>query len=213
MQNTMYRTIQNLLISILLLTGTVNVLAQATTPDQLVQTVLQDVISDIQKASKGSNWNQQAAINLIEKKVTPHFDFTRMTSLAIGRPWRDATNDQKAALVKEFHRMIVRTYANTVTSYQNETFDIKPLPTSEAAKNATTVRGQINRSQGDAVKIDISVIKNGNTWKVYDVVVAGVSIVMNFRGTFNTEIQKNSIDGLIKMLADKNNKNEDIQVK
>ena len=179
-----------------------------TAPDQVVKTVLQDVIAKIQQASKSSNWNQKSATNLIEKEVAPYFDFTKMTSLAVGRPWAQATPAQRAALTDEFYKLIVRTYSNTVVTYQNETIDIKPLPASEAAKNATTVRGKINRTKGGPVNIDISVQKTGNNWYVYDVAVSGVSIVMNFRETFNTEIKANGIDGLIKMLKDKNNAND-----
>lgn len=196
------------LVTVLLSISVPVAFAQNTAPDQVVKTVLQDVIGDIQKASKSSGWNQNAAVNLIEKKVAPYFDFTKMTSLAVGRPWRQATPDQKAALTREFHRLIVRTYANTLMSYQNETITIAPLSDAEAAKSPTIVRGQVNRSKGDPIKIDISVQKAGNSWTVYDVTVAGVSIVMNFRDTFTTQVNQNGIDGLIKMLVDKNNSND-----
>lgn len=183
---------------------------QTNGPDQLARAVLQDVIPQLKAKSKQGNWNQDAAAKFIESEVAPYFNFTRMTAIAVGRPWRQATTAQKQALVTQFHRMLVRTYAKTLLTYKDETVTVFPLPESEAAKNSTIVRAQINRSSGGPVKVDLSVEKKGDTWKVYDVIVGGVSMVMNFRTTFTSEIQKNGIDGLITMLTEKNEKNESV---
>ena len=204
------RLIHGSLLAIVMLMGPQGGVAQTTTPDQVAQSVLRDIIPEVQAESKSKDWNQEAAAQFIETKVAPYFNFTRMTAIAVGRHWRNATPEQKKALEAEFHKLIVRTYANTLTTYKDETVTVQPLPASEAQKNNTTVRAQINRTSGGPIKVDLSVEKSGNSWKVYDVIVSGVSMVMNFRETFNTEIRKNGIDGLIKMLAERNQKNEPV---
>jgi phospholipid transport system substrate-binding protein len=141
----------------------------------------------------------------VETKVLPHFNFTRMTQLAVGRNWRQATPDQQKVLTEEFRNLLVRTYTTAFTQYRNEIIEYRPLRMAPTDTDVV-VKSLIKRSssQGQPVAVDYSMEKAGPTWKVYDVKIEGISLVENYRNTFNTEIQKNGVDGLIKVLSDKN---------
>jgi phospholipid transport system substrate-binding protein len=127
-----------------------------------------------------------------------------MTALAVGKDWRQATPEQQKALTEEFRDLLVRTYSNALTAYKNETVDYRPFKM-KAGETDVTVRTQIHQPGArQPIKLDYSLEMNGNGWKVYDVVVADVSLVTNYRSSFATEIRNGGIDGLIKTLKAKN---------
>ncbi len=182
------------------------VLAQAKglPPDELVKTVTDEVLDIIRKDKDIKAGSTKRAIELVEQKVLPHFNFSRMTALAVGKDWRQATPDQQKALTDEFRDLLVRTYSNALTAYKNETVDYKPFKM-KPGETDVTVRTQIHQSGArQPITLDYSLENNGNAWKVYDVVVAGVSLVTNYRSSFATEVRNGGIDGLIKTLKAKN---------
>lgn len=172
-------------------------------PDALVKRVSEDMLQTIKSDSLIQAGNQARIREVIEKKLLPHFDFTRMTALAMGRNWRSASPEQRQRLTDEFRTLLVRTYSGALNQYRNETIDYKPLR-ANSADTDVTVRTAVVRSGSAPVQIDYSMAKSPAGWKAYDVVVGGVSLVTNYRDEFNTTIQSSGIDGLIKALADKN---------
>lgn len=183
-----------------------SVLAQAKElpPDELVKTVTDEVLDIIRKDKDIKAGSTKRAIELVEQKVLPHFNFSRMTALAVGKDWRQATPDQQKALTDEFRDLLVRTYSNALTAYKNETVDYKPFKM-KPGETDVTVRTQIHQPGArQPITLDYSLENNGNAWKVYDVVVAGVSLVTNYRSSFATEVRNGGIDGLIKTLKAKN---------
>jgi phospholipid transport system substrate-binding protein len=139
-----------------------------------------------------------------EQKVLPYFDFERMTRLAVGRNWAQASDAQKQALMKEFRTLLVRTYSSSIAAYRNQTIEVKPLKMGTGDKD-TLVRTAIVQQGGPQIPIDYSMEKaDSGEWKVYDVVVDGVSLVTTYRGSFNEQVQKGGIDGLVKTLQDRN---------
>lgn len=182
----------------------VSVQAQETAPDALVKNVTTEVLEIIRTDKDIKAGNTQRVIDLVEKKVLPHFNFARMTALAVGRDWRQASPAQQKALTDEFRDLLVRTYSNALTAYKNETVDFRPFKM-QPGETDVTVRTQIHQPGArQPIALDYSLEKNGNSWKVYDVVVAGVSLVTNYRSSFATEIRNGGIDGLIKTLKAKN---------
>jgi phospholipid transport system substrate-binding protein len=174
--------------------------AAEATPDTLVRTVADDVLNVIRTVK-----DKRQLRELAEQKVLPHFDFRTMTQLAVGRHWREATPAQQKALEDAFRSLLVNTYTTSlnVTSSGKETIDVKPVD----PKNATDVVVQTivrspNRPQ--PVTVDYRMAKGSNGWKVYDVVVENLSLVTNYRGSFASEIQRSGIDGLVKVLENKN---------
>jgi phospholipid transport system substrate-binding protein len=178
--------------------------AQETAPDALVKNVTTEVLEIIRTDKDIKAGNTQRVIDLVEKKVLPHFNFTRMTALAVGKDWRQASPAQQKILTDEFRDLLVRTYSNALTAYKNETVEYRPFKM-QNGETDVTVRTQIHQPGArQPIALDYSLEKNGNGWKVYDVVVAGVSLVTNYRSSFATEIRNGGIDGLIKTLKAKN---------
>ena len=175
-------------------------------PDALVRRSTNEILAAIKVDKDLQAGNQQKIEKLAEEKVLPYFNFARMTQLSVGRNWRDASDSQKKSLTDEFRKLLVRTYSTTLTQYRDQTIDVKPMKIA-AAETEVVVKTQVNQPGGQPIPIDYSVEKTGDGWKVYDVLIDGVSLVTNYRSSFNTEIQKSGIDGLIKSLADRNAKN------
>ena len=176
-------------------------------PDVLIKSISDDVIGII-KQDKDIKAGDRAKINaLVDAKVLPHFNFARMTALAMGRSWPKANAAQQQALVAQFRDLLVRTYSGALSAYKNEVIEFKPLR-AQAADTDVTVRTQVKRPGTQPIGIDYSMEKTPTGWKVYDVAVAGVSLVTNYRDSFNAEIRANGVDGLIKLLADKNRSQE-----
>jgi phospholipid transport system substrate-binding protein len=178
--------------------------AQGQMPDALVKSVTDEVLDIIRKDKDIKAGSTKRAIELVEQKVLPHFNFSRMTALALGKDWRQATPEQQKVLTDEFRDLLVRTYSNALTAYKNETVDYRPFKM-QPGETDVTVRTQIHQPGArQPITLDYSLEKNGNAWKVYDVVVAGVSLVTNYRSSFATEVRNGGIDGLIKTLKAKN---------
>jgi len=172
-------------------------------PDALVKRVAEDVLASI-RADKDLQAGNPAKIKqLIETKLAPHFDFARMTALAMGKNWRAATPEQQKQLTEQFKTLLVRTYSGALTNYRDNTMNYKPLRANPGDTDVI-VRTEVTRPGQAPVPIDYSMEKTPEGWKAYDVIVAGVSLVTNYRDEFNDVIKSSGVDGLIKTLADKN---------
>jgi len=178
-------------------------LAEDVAPDVLVKNVTQEVIGIVKQDREIQAGSQKRTVALVEEKVLPHFNFNRMTALAMGQNWRKATPEQQAQLVEQFKTLLVRTYSTALSSYRNQVIDFKPLR-AQPADTDVTVRSEVKQSGAEPVSIDYSLEKTPNSWKVYDVIVGGVSLVTTYRDTFTSEVRANGIDGLIKALSEKN---------
>lgn len=173
-------------------------------PDRLVDQTVREVIEIIKNDEALRNGDKEKMLDLIETKILPHFNFSRMTQLAMGQHWSAAVPEQQNRLVEEFRTLLVRTYSNALTSYHNETIEVHPIP-SLGDRAETTIRTVVIQGHGkQPVPIDYSMEKKPDGWKVYDVTVAGVSLVTNYRGSFNSQVRKGGVEGLLKILADKN---------
>lgn len=177
--------------------------AEMVAPDALIRVTAEDVLAIVKQDKDIQAGNQKKILDLVDAKVLPHFDFVRMTQLAMGKHWRRASNEQKQALVTEFRNMLVRTYTKAFTVYRDQTIEFKPFKM-VADATEVTVKTAINKPGAPPIPIDYEMRKTADGWKAFDVVVEGVSMVTSYRGTFGTQIEQNGIDGLIKMLSDKN---------
>jgi phospholipid transport system substrate-binding protein len=184
--------------------------AEEDSPDALIRQVTEEVLAVVRQDKDIQGGDTEKAIRLVEAKVLPHFDFQRMTALAMGREWRKATAGQQKQRADEFRTLLVRTYSNALTGYKDETVSYKQTRMQPGDTEAT-VRSEISQPGGKPIRLDYSVEKQPDGWKVYDVVVAGVSLVTNYRDTFTQEVRANGVDGLIKMLSDKNKQLADSQ--
>lgn len=191
---------KNVLIRLLLVLGMAaspGLWAQSS-PDALVKSTVDEVLEVLRQ-----NKDPQQLRQLAEAKVLPHFDFERMTQLAVGRPWQNASPAQREALVSGFRGMLVNTYSTALGSGSTPATKVDVKPPSGSGDDVV-VKTIAHRAGKEPVGVDYRLAKAGTTWKVYDVVVEGVSLVQNYRSTFSAEIAKSGVDGLIKVLEQRN---------
>jgi phospholipid transport system substrate-binding protein len=177
--------------------------AQELGPEELVKKITQDVLDAIKSDKQLAAGDRQKAIKLAEEKILPHVDFEEATRLAVGRAWAQATPEQKKRLVSEFRNMLVRTYSNAIQPYQGQQMKVMPVRM-KPGDTEVTVQNQFIRPGAQPVKIDYSMRKTEKGWKIYDIVVEGVSLVLTYRSEFDAVVKQAGIDGLIKRLAQKN---------
>ncbi len=178
------------------------------TPDALVKRTTDEVLAIIKADKDLQSGNMTKVVQLAEQKVLPHFDFTRMARLAVGRNWAQASDAQKEAIIKEFRTLLVRTYSSSLSQYRDQSIEVKPTKLAPADKEAV-VKTAVIQKGGPPIPIDYAMEKTDTgEWKVYDVVIDGASLVTTYRGTFNDQIQKGGIDGLIKTLQERNRSSE-----
>jgi phospholipid transport system substrate-binding protein len=172
-------------------------------PDALIKRISQDVLDTAKSDKNIQGGNQQLILALVEEKIIPYVDFERMTSMAMGPKWRDATDDQKKQLITQFRSLLVFTYSGALSQVRDQQIDFKPLR-ADPADTDVIVRSQVIQPRGEPIQLNYRVEKAGTSWKIYDVNVLGAWLVDSYKGTFTSEIGRSGIDGLIKVLSDKN---------
>jgi phospholipid transport system substrate-binding protein len=178
--------------------------AQTVAPDALVKSITDEVAAAIAKDKDIQAGDLAKAADLIEAKIVPHFNFTRMARIAMARNWRVATPEQQKEIAAEFKTLLVRTYSTALVNYKGQKIDYKPLR-AKPEDDEVTVKSDVKPSGAtQPVDIDYEMEKTPAGWKIYDVKVGGVSLVTTYRDTFASEVRERGIDGLIKSLAAKN---------
>ena len=173
--------------------------AAATAPDALVKDISTQVLDTLRNSPEIRAGDSAKAAELIQTIVLPHFDFVRMTRLAVGKNWRSATPEQQQELTSLFRDLLVRTYSNALTQYRDQTLEFKPARAGAAA-DIMQVPTEIVQSGAQPVAVEYVLQKQGDEWKVFDIVVMGTSLVINYRNTFEQKISQAGIDGLIQSL-------------
>jgi len=192
-----------LLLSLIFLSFSSLSLSQDVGPEQLVQKITNEVLESIKSDKQLAAGDKQKAVKLAEEKVLPYIDFEEATRLAVGRAWAKATPEQKKTLVSEFRNMLVRTYSNAIGGYEGQTLKVLPSRGKQDPQD-TTVRTQFLRAGAPPLPIDFQMRKADNTWKVYDIAVEGVSLVLTYRSEFDAVVKQEGIEGLVKRLVQKN---------
>lgn len=187
------------------MTLTGHVAAQQEAPDVLVKRISQEVLDIAREDKEIQSGNHQRVLGLVEEKIIPHVDFPRMTALAAGRFWRDATPQQQKDLTREFRSLLVYTYSGAISQVKDQKLDFKPL---RASPNDTDVevRSEVVQARGEPIQLNYRLTKTDSNWKIYDVNVLGAWLIETYKGNFAAEINRGGIDGLIKALADRNAK-------
>ena len=174
-------------------------------PDALVKRISQEVIQSAKTDKEIQAGNQRRVMDLVETKILPYVDAPRMTMLATGRFWRDATPEQKQKLTDEFRTLLVFTYSGALSQIKNETVEFKAMR-ADPTDTDVEVRSQVNVARGEPTILNYRVAKTPAGWKIYDINVMGAWLVETYKSSFASEISKSGIDGLIKVLAEKNKK-------
>jgi phospholipid transport system substrate-binding protein len=172
-------------------------------PDELVKRTAEDVLATVKSDADIQAGDQEKIFALAEEKIVPNFNFDKVSRLVLGKNWTKATADQKTAFQTEFRTLLIRTYATALSKYKNQTIEYKPLRMADGASTAS-VKTAILQPGGQPIAVDYSLEKKADVWRVYDIVIEGVSLVTNYRGQFAQEIRTNGLDSLIRKLGDKN---------
>jgi phospholipid transport system substrate-binding protein len=174
-------------------------------PDALMKTVTAEVIAEIKEDRAAGRATDMA--QLLERRILPLFDFNRMTSLAMGRYWTPATPEQQAALVTQFRLLLVHTYATALTGLHEQLVTYRPLREPAGAAEVQ-VRSTLKRPGTEPVAIDYDMAESVSGWRIFDVRIAGVSLVLNYRESFASAIRRDGVEGLIRTLGEKNRQND-----
>lgn len=180
-------------------------IAQQEGPDALIKRISQEVLDTAKQDQDIQAGNHQRVLDLVEEKILPHVDFPRMTALAAGRFWREATPQQQKDLTREFRSLLVYTYSGAISQIKDQKLDFKPLRASPG-DTEVEVRSQVVQPRGEPIQLNYRLAKTDSEWKIYDVNVLGAWLVETYKGNFAAEISKGGIDGLIKALSDRNAK-------
>ena len=193
------------LLSLALLSATTFARAAEESPEALIKRVSAEVLDSIKSDKAVKAGDMTRVIALVDSKVMPHVDFTRMTASAVGRNWRQATPEQKKRLQEEFKTLLIRTYSGALSQVNDQRLDVKPLraaPTDTEVVVRTEVLGG-----GDPVQLDYRMEKTSAGWKIYDLNVLGIWMVETYRTQFAQEISTKGVDGLIASLVERNKVN------
>lgn len=199
----MNRTIQILLVLTTLMFS--NISSAAVTADVFVKSIADDVIT-ILKKDKDLQGDPEKVYALAEDKILPNFNFDRVSRLVLGKNYTKASKEQQEAFQKEFRTLLIHTYASALSKYRNQVIEYKPLR-DVSDPNQVVVKTLILQPGGQPLGVDYSLEQSGDTWKVYDIVIEGVSLVTNYRGQFSAEIRQGGMDGLIQRISEKNKSN------
>jgi len=178
-------------------------LARNVAPDVLLSSITAEVIAIIKQDGAIRAGNLAKVADLVETRILPHFDFNRMTRIAVARNWRQATDEQQQTLTAEFRTLLVRTYSVALSSYRDQVIEYQPL---RAAPGATevTVKSEVQQPGAQPMNIDYDMEETPAGWKVYDIKIAGISLVTTYRDSFASRVRAGGIAGLIQALSDKN---------
>ena len=177
--------------------------AASAAPEALVRDLSNEVLAAIKADKALASGDVNRAQKLVDEKILPYVDFQKMTQLAVGRGWRQATPEQRAALTREFRTLLVRTYSGALSQVTDHQVKLRPF---SAQPNDTDVLVGTNivASRGDPIQLDYRLEKTDAGWKIYDVNILGVWLVENYKTQFASQINSGGVDGLIKTLTDRN---------
>ncbi|WP_374520100.1 MlaC/ttg2D family ABC transporter substrate-binding protein [Undibacterium squillarum] len=198
-----WNTLVALMISAVAVTGLAHAADEA--PDQLIKRLSQEILDTAKNDKDIQAGNQKKIYDMVEGKILPFIDFQRMTSLAAGKSWREATPEQQKQLTTEFRTLLIFTYSGAMSQIKDQRVEFKPF---RAAADDTDVevKTSVVQSRGEPIQLNYRLQKSATGWKIYDINVLGAWLVETYKGSFSAEISKSGIDGLIKTLSDKNKK-------
>ncbi|MCE2896922.1 MAG: phospholipid-binding protein MlaC [Betaproteobacteria bacterium] len=178
--------------------------AQVVPPDELVRSTSEQVLKMAAEDTGAKNGSTAKLVELIETRVVPHFDMRKVTRLAVGRPWREATPEQQATLVREFQNLLVRSYAAAYTAYRQVKVEVPPVKLTGGEEEVVVKTRILLPGGAPPVGVDYAMGRSDAGWKVFNVTVDGVSLVTTYRNEFAAQIQNGGIDGLIGYLRERN---------
>lgn len=177
--------------------------AQPTAPDVLVKNVSQQILSGLKARQDELTADPDKLYAFVDELVLPHFDFTYMSQLVLGKYWRKASADQRAQFTREFRNLLVKTYSNSLTEYEGQIVEYLPFRMPSDPDEGATVKVEIIPKAGPSIPMDYALHQIDGVWKIYDVSVDGLSLVTNYRRSFGREVDEKGLDALIASLKNR----------
>jgi len=177
-------------------------------PRLLVEEATERVLAALESEGERVERDPQRLYGLVDEIILPHFDFRQMSRRVLGRHWRGASPAQQARFVEEFRTLLVRTYATALADYSDAEVNVRPVRAAADA-DRVLVRTEVRPPAAPPFPVSYAMYRNDESWKVYDVSVDGVSLVITYRSSFSDEIQRNGIDSLVERLASRNRGGEE----
>jgi phospholipid transport system substrate-binding protein len=174
-------------------------------PDALIKRVSEEVMAVAKTDKDVQSGNSQRIQQVVNEKILPYVDFQRMTSLAAGRYWRDASPDQQKRLTDEFRSLLMYTYSGAISQIRDQKIDYRPLRAAPA-DTEVVVNTQVIQPRAEPIQLSYRLEKTPGGWKIFDMNVLGAWLVETYKGSFASEISKSGVDGLINTLAERNKK-------
>jgi len=181
--------------------------ATAVDPLDLVRQTADEVLAEVKERKQELTESPGRIYGLVEDVVLPRFDFERMSMLVLGKHWRTASEEQRAEFVVQFRELLVRTYASALLNYSDQEIRYLPVRQVEGAQEVT-IATEVSSEGAPKIPISYALYADGETWKVFDVTIDGVSLVSNYRTTFASQIRRYQLDGLIAKLAERNSQDK-----
>lgn len=172
-------------------------------PDVMLKQTSDEVIAVIKQKREQLKDDPELVYELVQEYILPHLDEVTIAKLALGKNWRDASREQKIEFINEFRSLLIRTYGKSLSEFSDQEINYFPVKM-EAGKEKVVVKSEVLQPGGPAIPVSYRMRIKDDAWKVYDLSIDGVSLVTSYRGTFDQEVRKGGIEGLLKYLKDKN---------
>lgn len=182
-------------------------------PQQLVADTIDQLVDRLKANSERIHEDRSIAYQISDELVAPHIDFPRVTRLVVGKYWQSASEQQRQALISEVQSLLIRSYVTAMTSYADQIVAKKDrinyLPSRyKTGDKKASVRANITLDSGQAVEVQYQLYNGGGKWRIYDIVIEGVSLAITYRTSFGEQIKRSGLDSLIAQLAERNRKGE-----
>lgn len=174
-------------------------------PQNLIYEVSEKIRQELKKRKDGKI-SVREATQIVETFIEPHVDFNRFAALVLGKHWRRATPEQRRRFKEAFKEFLIRTYAVTHAQYVDWRIRFLPIKKWHPDAEKIIVRTEFYRPGADPMPVYFRMVRRPDGWKVYDVIIEGVSLVKNYRTSFTREIERIGLEGLISKLEEHNRK-------
>ena len=194
----------NLAAGALFLLGSALHAADLSVPEQLIEDTSNEIKLVLNRDRQLLESDPAYVYRLVDEVLVPHVDLNRISALVLGKNWKRATVEQKKTFQHEFKRLLVRTYATALNELDD--WQLTFLPSRQGrSENDVMVRSKIERKDGPPVAVDYRMTSRSGDWKVYDVKIEGMSLVTNYRSSFNRLVRTTGMDGLLAHMVKTNN--------
>ena len=200
--NPILRRLQVMAALMLGLLGSTQAFSEEIPAQTMIRETTDQVLEAMRREGNALEANPEKLYAIIDQLILPRFDFKRMSQWVLGPHWRSASATQRENFAMAFKDLLVRSYSKALIEFRNR--NVEFLAPRIRGDDEVTVRAQVDQGGGPKVPIDYEVVRNGDGWKVYDVAINGVSLVINYRSSFSQEVKRSGIDGLIERIKQRN---------